>query len=411
MSQAASSRAGRLSPGVGGLSPSATLKLAEKARALGRKGIEVLDFGPGEPAHDSPRAAVAAAANALETGATRYGSVRGLPSLRESVAAWHRERHGSPWRGTDDSLITVGGKAALFQLALATIAPGDEVVIPSPTWVSFAAQVRIAGGVPVNVEMSAADHFALDVSRIRAAMTEKTRAVVVNSPGNPTGRLLSAAGFEELAAACAERSALLVSDEAYERYVFEGAHASAAELASAFPETVALVGTFSKSYAMTGWRVGYLLCAPAVLAGVARLQGHAVTHPATFAMHGAVAALASRPPVDAGEDPVVALYRERRERLALGLDALPGFSCRPPEGSIYLLPNVEGALGASGLAADDAALADRLLEEAGIATVPGSAFGAPGYLRFSFAVSEATIDRGLERLAQWVETAADGGST
>ncbi|HEX2255055.1 MAG TPA: pyridoxal phosphate-dependent aminotransferase [Thermoanaerobaculia bacterium] len=374
---------------------SATLQVSRRAKEMARQGVEVIDWSAGEPDFDSPAVAVEAARRALADGFTRYTPAVGIPRLREALAERYARAYGAPW-GPGDVGVSVGAKAALFELALALYEPGDEVVLPSPCWVSFPEQIRLAGAEPVTVPTSPADSFRIHADALIERFTERTRAVLVNSPSNPTGGVIGAEDLRRLAAACAERDILLVCDETYERFVYDGGtHASVAALAGEFPDTVVLVGSFSKTYAMTGWRLGYFFAPPAVFRAVSDVQSHATSNPTSFAMAGAVAAL------EQGESAVaemIAEYAARRELLVPRLDALPGVTCRPPSGAFYAFPDVSEH--SADRVIGSVALAEYLLEEAHVAVVPGEAFGDDRHIRISFACSRDELERGLARIAE-----------
>jgi aspartate aminotransferase len=373
---------------------SATLRVTRRAAELKARGVELADFGAGEPDFASPPAAVEAAREALARGFTKYTPGSGIPELREAVAASWRERQGAPWSAAQ-SVITVGGKAALFELALALFEEGQEVVLPTPCWVSFPEQIRFAGATPVGVPTSGEDGFRIHAEALLAAVTERTRAILLNSPSNPTGGVVGAEDLREIVAFAARRGLLVISDETYERFLYDGAsHASAASLAAEFPETVVLVGSFSKTYAMTGWRVGYALGPQAVIRAVEQVQSHATSNPTSFAMVGAVAALCQ---AEGSIGPMIAAYQERRDFLVPRLNRIPGFECRPPAGAFYAFPRVAAAYrpGREG----SGAFAEFLLEEGGVAVVPGEAFGSDEHIRLSFACSLDTLALGLERMA------------
>jgi aspartate aminotransferase len=372
---------------------SATLKVARRAAALKAEGVDLVDFGAGEPDFDSPPVAVEAARRALAEGFTRYTPGSGTPELRRALAEHYRGRHGAPWSAAQ-SVVTVGGKAALFELALALFDTGQEVVLPSPCWVSFEEQIRFAGARPVPVPTAVEDGFRIHAEPILAAITPATRAILLNSPSNPTGGTVSAANLRRIVSEAARRGLLVISDETYERFVYDGEHASAAALAAEFPETVALVGSFSKTYAMTGWRIGYVFGPPPVIAAVEAIQSHATSNPTSFAMVGALAALTRAEPEVAA---MVAEYRARRDLLVPLLNRIPGFRCRPPAGAFYAFPEVSACYrpGCQG----SIAFAEFLLEEARVAVVPGAAFGADGHIRISFACSRASLEEGVARIA------------
>lgn len=386
----------KLAARMGRIGESATLRVSRRAAELRAAGVEVVDFGAGEPDFASPGVAVEGARRALAEGFTKYTASSGTPELRKALAERFHACHGAPWTGRD-AVVTVGAKAALFELALALFEAGDEVVLPGPCWVSFPEQIQFAGAVPVVVPTAAEEGFRIRAEPLIEALTERTRAVLVNSPSNPTGGVIGASDLERLAEACAERGVLLLSDETYERFVYEGAHASAARLAARFPETVVLVGSFSKTYSMTGWRIGFVLGPPNVISAIADVQSHATSNPTSFAMVGALVALREAEP-DVAE--MIATYRERRDFLIPRLNELPGVSCLPPAGAFYAFPRVAEAFreGRRG----SVAWAEALLEEAGVAVVPGAAFGDDEHVRISFACSRETLDEGLGRMARFL---------
>ncbi len=382
-----------LSARASAIGESATLKVTRRAAELRAQGVSVVDLGAGEPDFRSPAVAVEAASRALAEGFTRYTPGSGLPALRTAVADSYRQRYGAPWKAAD-SVITVGGKTALFELALAVFDEGQEVVLPSPCWVTFPEQIRFAGARPVFAHTCGEDGFRIHAGPLVDAVTDRTRAILINSPCNPTGGVVSAEDLREIVTFAAERGLLVISDETYERFVYSGAHASAASLATEFPETVAVVGSFSKTYAMTGWRIGYLLGPVAVVRAVENIQSHATSNPTSFAMVGALEALLHAEP---DVEIMLAEYRARREMLVPLLNDIPGFRCRPPHGAFYAFPDISACFRPG--REDSIALAEYLLESAGVATVPGAAFGADAHLRLSFACSRATLTEGLERIA------------
>ncbi|MCY3929114.1 MAG: pyridoxal phosphate-dependent aminotransferase [Acidobacteria bacterium] len=373
---------------------SATMAVSRRVAELRREGVEVFDLGAGEPDFPSPETAVRAARRALDEGRTKYTVLEGTPELRAGLAARYG-KEGAPWSAAN-VLVTVGAKAALYELAQAFLSPGDEVVVPTPAWVSIPAQVRLAGATVVTVPMAAADGFAIRAQPLIDAMSERTRAVVINSPCNPTGAVAGVLDLERVARACAERGALLISDETYERFIYDGQrYASVASLAARYPETVVLVGSFSKTYAMTGWRLGYLLGAPSVIAAAAAVQSHVTSNATSFAMAGAEAVLEQEPPEAAA---LVAACARRRALVLAELDRIPGVVCPPPAGAFYAFPDVSAWFDER--CPDSAAFCRRLLDEAGVATTPGSAFGCEGHIRLSYACSDRMLTTGLERMAE-----------
>ncbi len=375
------------------MAESATVRVAGKAAELRAAGEAIIDWSAGQPDFPSPEVAVEGARRALDEGFTRYTAAAGIPDLRQALADHYSARHGAPWR-LDNVLVTVGAKAALFELIMTLIDDGDCVVIPSPCWVSFPEQVRFAGGEPVLVPLSADDGFAIRAEPLIEAIDEATRMVLINSPSNPTGGIVSAPDLRRIVEYCAERGIVVLSDETYERFLYDGGqHASAGGLAAEFPDTVIVVGSFSKTYAMTGWRIGYALASADVIRRAIAVQGHATSNATSFAMRGALAALQGAEPQ---VERMLAAFARRRELVVRGLESLPGVNCRAPSGAFYAFPHVaahfrdgEGSL----------ELAERLLDEARVAVVPGVAFDADDHIRISFACSDAELEEGLERLA------------
>lgn len=383
-----------LSARVSRIGESATLRVSRLASDLRARGVSVVDFGAGEPDFPSPPVAVEAARQALADGFTRYTPGSGIPELRAAVADLYRRDFGAPWTAAQ-TVITVGGKAALFEVALAVFDDGQEVVLPSPSWVSLPEQIRFAGAHPVAVQTCPHDGFRLHAGPILEAVTGRTRAILLNAPCNPTGGVVSAEDLRAIVAFAAERGLLVISDETYVRFVYDGLQpVSAAALAAEFPETVIVVGSFSKTYAMTGWRVGFLLGPPEVVRAVEVIQSHATSNPTSFAMVGALEALRHAEP---NVREMLAEYAARRDMLIPRLNELPGFSCRPPDGAFYAFPHVADCFrpGRQG----SVAFAEQLLAEARVAVVPGEAFGADDYIRISFACSREALAEGLERLS------------
>ena len=385
----------KLSSRVSRIGESATLQVSRRALELKARGVPVVDFGAGEPDFNSPPAAVDAACRALNAGFTKYTQGSGIPELRAAVAADYHARYGSPWSASQ-TIITVGGKAALFELALALFEEGQEVILPAPAWVSLPEQIRFAGARPVEIPMSGTDGFRIHAGALLDAITGRTRAILLNSPCNPTGGVVPQADLRQIVETAAARGLLVISDETYDRFVYGGGrHASAAALATEFPDTVVLVGSFSKTYAMTGWRIGYLLGPAPVVKAVDIIQSHATSNPTSFAMVGALEALRSSEPV---VREMIAEYEARRDLLIPRLNQLPGFDCRPPDGAFYAFPRVADAFrpGRQG----SVAFTEFLLEKANVAVVPGAAFGADDHIRISFACSRETLEEGLRRMAE-----------
>ena len=390
-----------LSARVRRIGESATLKVTRRAMQMKAEGVDVVDFGAGEPDFASPAVAVEAARQALADGFTKYTQNQGIPALRQALAKRYAQQYGAPW-SADQTLITVGGKGALFELALALFEEGQEVVVHTPAWVSIPEQIRFAGAAVVEVPTSGATGFAVDAEAMLAAITPRTRALILNSPCNPTGGRISPAAMTAIVEGCAARGVLVISDETYERFVYDGAVPfSAASLATRFPATVVVVGSFSKTYAMTGWRLGYLMGPRELVDAAATIQGHATSNATSFAMVGALSALQHAEPEVAA---MIAEYETRRDLLIPLLNALPGFRCLPPAGAFYAFPDVSACFRTddSGELEGSTRFAERLLEEAHVAVVAGAAFGSDEHIRISFACSRANLEKGLVRIQEFL---------
>ena len=390
------------------LRPSATVAVAQKARQLRARGVDVLSFSLGEPDFPTPAHVVEAAVRALRDGrGDRYTSVGGIPELREAIAEVSAARRGGQRHAPAEVVVSVGAKHTLFNLALALFDPGDEVIVPTPAWVSYPAQVRLAGARPVLVPTGPEQGFRLAPEQLEAALTERTRAIVLCTPSNPTGAAYRAEDLRALAEVLERRPDVwVIVDEIYGQLVYEGfEQRSMLEVAPQLRERLVVVDGVSKTYAMTGWRIGWMLGPEPLARAVEKIQGQSTTNPTAVAQHAALAALTGpQEPVER----MRAAFAERRRRVVDGLGALPGVRCRCPEGAFYAFPDVSGLLGRrtpeGRRIEDDVQLAEWLLEAAHVALVPGTAFEAPGFLRMSYAASLEQIEEGLGRLGEALAT-------
>ncbi|HEU4403379.1 MAG TPA: pyridoxal phosphate-dependent aminotransferase [Candidatus Polarisedimenticolia bacterium] len=374
-----------------GISP--TLAVMMEAKALRSRGVDVIDFGPGEPDFDTPENIKRAAVEAIGDNRSHYTDTSGILELRRAIAARYRERCGAEW--SEDEVITgVGGKNVLFLLSLALFEPGDRVAIFAPYWVSFPEQVRLCGAEPVLVPTREEDGF---IPRVRDLEEHagRLKAIIVNSPCNPSGAVIPSDEVERLASFAERTGALLISDETYDCFHYgPGTFASFAAQAARCRDRLLLVNSLSKTYAMTGWRVGYALGPKPIIEALRKIQSHDATHTASISQAAAVEAL--RGP----QDSVARMreeYRRRRDELVPALNGLRGVACASPPGAFYLFPNVTGAMRRLGCATSTE-LARRLMSEIGVAAVPGEAFGVPGYLRLSYALAPERIRAGVDRL-------------
>ncbi|MBM3218067.1 MAG: pyridoxal phosphate-dependent aminotransferase [Candidatus Rokubacteria bacterium] len=381
------------------LAPSATLAVQAKAKELKSRGIDVISFGAGEPDFDTPERVKEAAVQAMRRGQTKYTEVGGIVELRAAACAKFKRDNGLDYEPAD-VLISCGAKHTLYNIFVALLDPGDEVIVPSPYWVSYPEQVRLLDGVPVTVATREASGFDLDPERVAAAVTAKTKIVVLNSPNNPTGAVFSAAALEAVARLAVERRLWLVSDECYEALTFEGRHVSVASFGPDVKARTVVVNTCSKAYAMTGWRIGLAAGPRALIKAMTDVQSQVTSNPSSIAQWAAVEALSGP------QDEVAKMAGEfdRRRRLIIeGLNALPGVRCVMPKGAFYAFADVSGLFGrrlARGAPlATSGDVTSFLLEEARVAVVPGADFGSDRHVRLSYATSAELIREGLARMA------------
>ena len=372
---------------------SATMAASEKAGRLRRQGVDVIDLGPGEPDFDTPEHILEAAAKAMAEGHTRYTPVSGISELREAIAEFHTARDGVVYE-PQETIVTCGGKQAIHSALMAVVNPGDEVVLPTPYWVSFPEQIRMLGGEPVFVDRLEEDGFRFGVSAIEAACTDRTRVIIVNTPCNPTGAVASLSEIETLTRLAIERDLLLLFDECYAQLVYDGAeHVSPLVVGKEAKAVTLICGSCSKSYAMTGWRVGYGLGPREVIEAMARLQSHTTSNASSVSQWAALTALTAD---QSSVEEMRQAFDRRRHALLPLVRGLPGVSCAEPQGAFYFFPNVSELLSEELPTAAD--LAARLIDEAHVVTVPGTAFGRDGYLRLSYAASLERLEEALERL-------------
>ena len=377
------------------VAPSPTLAVDAKAKALKAAGKDVCGFGAGEPDFDTPAFIKDACAKALAEGQTKYAPTPGIPALRKAIADAYTAR-GFTGITENNVVVSPGGKMSCYLAILATISPGDEVVIPAPYWVSYPEMVKLAGGIPRFVVAEDTTGFKITPDQLRAVLTTKTRMVVINSPSNPTGAVYTRAELEALVAICVKAGVWILSDEIYEHLVYDGQ--STCSPATFSPEAARLtitVSGYAKTYSMTGWRLGTLVACKEVSAAVADLQSQTTSNATTFAQFGALAVHQHPDKAKASLAEMAVAFDRRRLKLLAGLNAIPGLTCYRSQGAFYLFPNIRKF----GLSSAD--FAARLLEEELVAVVPGSAFGSEGYIRLSYATSDATIEKGLERLARF----------
>lgn len=381
--------------------PSATVAVAQRARELKAQGIDVLSFSVGEPDFDTPLHIRDAAKKAIDDGATRYTAARGIIELREAICEASAKRRGGVAHDPADVVVSVGAKHTLFNLALALYDEGDEILIPAPYWVSYPEQVRLAGADPVIINTTEAEGFRVTPDALRAAITSKTKALLLCSPSNPTGAAYSAEDLRALADVAADYNFWIIVDEIYGQLVYEGfEQKSILEVAPELRDRIIIVDGVSKTFAMTGWRIGWMLGPDYVAKACDKIQGQATTNPTGVAQYAAIAAL--RGPWGPIEE-MRRAFEERRSIIIDGVNAIDGMSCRVPEGAFYAFTSVQGLIGKRAgdhVLETDLDVAGYLLEEARCAVVPGTAFGAPGYVRISYAASNDMIREGLSRMGE-----------
>ena len=386
----------RLSNWALNISPSPTLAVDSKAKALKAEGKDVCGFGAGEPNFDTPDFIKEACIKAIEAGKTKYIPAAGLHDLREALAAFYRDEKHIGGVKASDIIISSGGKFTCYLAILAVCGVGDEVVIPAPYWVSYPEMVKLAGATPVFVSCSDESDFKITPAQLEAAITPKTKMFILTSPSNPTGAVYSRDELKALADVAIKHDIFILSDEIYEFLTYDGVESvSPASFSAEAREHVIIASGFSKSYAMTGWRLG-TLCAPSdVAAAVSKLQSQTTSNATTFAQYGALEVFKRPGEAKRAREEMLKVFDRRRITLLDGLNAIDGISCRRAKGAFYLFPNI------SKFGMSSSEFCAKILEKELVAIVPGVAFGADGNIRFSYAVGDDVISKGLERISRF----------
>ncbi len=384
----------KISHRASSLSPSLTLVIDSKAKAMKAEGLDVVGFGAGEPDFDTPQHIKDAAAKALADGFTKYTPSSGIPELRAAIVEKFQRENGLTYK-PNQIIVSCGGKHSCYNTILATCEEGDEVIIPSPYWLSYPEMVKLASATPVIVETTDTTEFKMTPAQLRAAITSRTRLLILTTPSNPTGSVYTPEEVKEIGDICVENGVLIMSDEIYEHLLYDGAvHKSVASFSQAHYDHTIVVHGFAKAWSMTGWRLGFLAAPEPIAKAIDAIQSHSTSNPTSFAQKGGVAALTGSQahlPIWLGE------YAKRRTYAWQRLNAMPGITCVNSKGAFYLFPNI------SKLGLKSADFCARLLSEEKVAAVPGIAFGAEGYLRISYATSLANIEKGLDRMEQFVK--------
>ena len=375
---------------------SPTMAVMQEAERFKARGADVVDFGPGEPDFPTPEHIKRAAIKALEENRTKYTATPGIAPLRRAICDWHAAQLGSTYEPAE-CIVNVGGKNSVFNTICALIDTGDEVIIPAPYWVSYPDIVKYAGGTPVFIETRAEGGFFPTARQIEEAIGPQTRIVIINSPNNPTGAVVPKSEFEAILEVCKKHGVWLLSDECYSHFVYDGGKPYSIASAAEAKARVIIAGSFSKTFAMTGWRMGYTLGPAALISAINKIQSQATSNATSIAQYAALATMLG--PMDSvGE--MLSEYARRREIILAGLRAIPGVTCTAPQGAFYVFPNVAAHFRKE--MPDDTTMARQLLEKEHVAVVPGEAFGAPGHIRISYATSVERIEEGLRRLGRFL---------
>ena len=383
-----------------GISPSLTLGIDTLSKEMKAQGKDVISFGVGEPDFDTPVYIKEAAKAAIDRGCTKYTPVPGIMELREAIAERYRQVYGLSYTAAS-VVVSNGAKQSLYNTFQAILDPGDEVIIISPYWVTYPELVKMASGTPVIVEAMEEDDFQPDISKIEEAVTERTRAIIVNNPSNPCGNVYSRDNLEKIAQIAQKYDLVIVSDEIYDVLCYQGEMISIASISDDAKSRTVIVNGMSKAFAMTGWRMGYTICDPSLAKVMTSYQSHSSSNPSSVSQYAALAALLG-PKEDMKE--MVAAFAARAKLIYQLLNEIPGVSCRMPAGAFYVLPNIKSALGKSyrGVRIENSVqFAELLLKEKLVAVVPGVAFGAERYMRLSYATSEENIKKGIARIREF----------
>lgn len=380
------------------LTPSSTLAISAKAKELKKQGYDIIGLGVGEPDFNTPEYILKAANKAMQEGMTKYTPAGGIPELKQAIVNKFQADNELSY-SNDQIIVTTGAKHALYTLFQVLLNEGDEVIVPSPYWVSYPEQIKLASGNPIIVQALEKNEFKLTPNELEAAITDKTKAVILNSPSNPTGIMYSKEELQKLGEICLKHNILIVSDEIYEKLIYtEDPHVSIAALSEELKNQTIVVNGVSKSHAMTGWRIGYAAGPGQIIKAMTNLASHSTSNPTSIAQYAALAAYNS------GEDPVMTMkkaFAQRLDTLYELIIEIPGISCVKPKGAFYLFPNVKKAAAINGFSSvDDWVTA--LLEEEKVALVPGSGFGSPDNVRLSYATSIEALEEAAERIKRFV---------
>ncbi|WP_018249160.1 pyridoxal phosphate-dependent aminotransferase [Orenia marismortui] len=391
----------KLSSRVNQIANSPTLAITAKAKALQEEGREIIGLGAGEPDFETPKHVKEAAIKAIEEGFTTYTATVGILELREAICDSCKEERGVDYN-SNQVIVSSGAKSSLFNAIQALVEVGDEVILPAPYWVSYPEQIKFAGGIPVVVETSEDNSFKMTAKDLKEAITAKTKAVIINSPSNPTGAVYSKEELEEIAQVAIEEDIFVISDEIYRKISYSNKAVSIASLGEEIKDRTLIIDGVSKAYAMTGWRIGYAVGSEELIKAMGRLQSHSTSNANSIAQKASLAAIAGS---QEATNKMLEAFEARRDLITDGINKITGITAVKPEGAFYLFANIKGLLGKTiddEEIVDDYKFVELLLEKAGVATVPGSAFGMPGYIRLSYAASDEDLKEALNRINQFL---------
>ncbi|MBI5417322.1 pyridoxal phosphate-dependent aminotransferase [Candidatus Poribacteria bacterium] len=392
-----------ISDKIKNIAPSPTLTIDAKAKKMKHDGIDIVSFGAGEPDFDTPDNIKNAAIKAIHDGATKYTPVAGIPALKDAICAKLLKDNGLKYSASE-IVVSCGAKHSLYNVFQGILNPGDEVIIPVPFWVSYPEMVKIAGGKPVFVNTQEKDNFVLTKDLLVSSITPRTRAIVINSPNNPTGMIYSKKELQAIAELAVKNNIIVISDEIYEKLIYDNQYfVSIANLGEEIKKNTVIVNGVSKAYSMTGWRIGYIACDAALAKAVDNLQSHSTSNPTSISQFASVEALNGHQN-KVGE--MLMAFDKRRKAMVEGLNKLQGVTCKMPLGAFYVFPCVSGLFGKSfgpKKITSATQLVDYFLDEAKVAIVPGEAFGVNAYVRLSYATSLENIEKGLFRIKEAIE--------
>jgi aspartate aminotransferase len=390
----------KLAKRVKALTPSTTLAITAKAAELKSLGHDVIGLGAGEPDFNTPQHIIDAAVQSMNAGFTKYTPSAGLPALKKAIQEKFKIDQGIEYKA-NELIVVNGAKHALYTLFQVILDEGDEVIIPTPYWVSYPEQVKLAGGVPIYIEGREQNDFKITPDELASAISDKTRAVIINSPSNPTGMIYSREELKNLGKVCLEHNILIVSDEIYEKLIYgTNEHVSIAEISPQLKEQTIIINGVSKSHSMTGWRIGYAAGNREIITAMTNLASHSTSNPTTTAQYGTIAAYTG---TQKNVEEMRLAFESRLNTIFDQLVAIEGFSCVKPQGAFYLFPNVKKAAAMTGFNSVDE-FVERLLEEKMVAVIPGSGFGVPDNIRLSYATSLDTLEEAIKRMKEFIES-------